>query len=333
MKIVKIYGFVTPALKNENADRIIQGKEISFSGKLSEILLEIFTSLEIKCDIPIKFLSEDGTQNNPVMLQIKKLNELFSYENSLWFANRLSKCTDKTMKNGLLFIAKLSESNKTRIALCRIPAEEGITVRVEETDVKFDVLEDVFIKTSHKFKLAYFDSIDNFMIGNATDKQINDGKKIKYLSDYWVKEFLYCELEITPKRGTKMLAEAIRKTIETTESENIQKELTSVISMIPNVNEEKTSFDGFFSLMHLSEETKNEVLQKFSGFPSNVQFQIDAEEFNSNCTYQSVIMDNGAIAIAPTSSFDIIWTIEKQGGKTSIKSVGTVIKTRYKQKV
>ena len=333
MEICKIYGFITPALKNENADRIIQGREIGSSGRLYTILLEIFTSLENKCDIPIKFLSENGTQNNPVMLQVQKLNGDFSLENALWFANRLSKCTDKTMKNGLLFIAKLNDSNNIRIALCRIPAEEGITVKVEDSDVKFDVLEDVFIKNSHKFKLAYFDSIDSFMTGNATDRQINDGKKIRYLSDYWVKDFLDCELEITPKRGTKMLAEAIRKTIETTENETIQKELTSVISMIPNVNEEKTSFDGFFSLMHLSEETKNEVLQKLSVPSFNAQFQIDAEEFNSNCTYQSVIMDNGAIAIAPTNSFDTIWTIEERNGKTSIKSIGTVIKTKYKQKV
>lgn len=43
-----------------------------------------------------------------------------------------------------------------------------------------------------------------------------------------------------------MLAEAIRKTIEVTDSETVQKELTSVISMIPNVDQKMTSFEGFF---------------------------------------------------------------------------------------
>lgn len=131
--------------------------------------------------------------------------------------------------------------------------------------------------------------MDNFLTGFAIDKQINQDKKIKYISDYWIKDFLNCELSMTPKRGTKMLAEAIRKTIEVTDSETVQKELTSVISMIPNVDQKITSFEGFFSLMNLSEETKNEVLSKLSTINSSVQFQIDSEEFNSNCTYQFLI--------------------------------------------
>lgn len=118
--------------------------------------------------------------------------------------------------------------------------------------------------------------MDNFLTGFAIDKQINQDKKIKYISDYWIKDFLNCELSMTPKRGTKMLAEAIRKTIEVTDSETVQKELTSVISMIPNVDQKITSFEGFFSLMNLSEETKNEVLSKLSTINSSVQFQIDS---------------------------------------------------------
>lgn len=332
MDIEKIYGFVTVALKNVKNPKPIQGKEINSTEKLYSTLLEIFTSMERKCDIPIKFLSLDGTQNNPVLLKIKNVNKNISYDEALWFAERLANCTDKTMKNGLFFIAKMKDLNNSRIALCRIPAEEGITVSIDKSDLKFDVLDDVFIKNSHKFKLAYFDSSDDFKLGNATDKQINDGKKVRYLSDYWVKEFLACELEITPKRGTKMLAEAIRKTIETTDDETVQKELTSVISMIPNVNEKRISFDGFFSLMNLSDETKNEVLQKLSISPT-VQFEIDAEEFNNNCTYQFIIMDNGAIAIAPSNNFNSVWTVEQKDSKTTVKSIGTIVKTKYKQKV
>ncbi len=332
MDIEKIYGFVTPASKNETHKQDVNGKEIGASEKLYGILSEIFSRVESKCDIPIKFLSINGTQNNPVLLKIKDLDNSFSYENVFWLADLLSNCTDKTMKKGLFFIAKMKDGNKSRIALCRIPAEEGITVKSEKSNLQFDVLEDVFIKNSHKFKLAFFDSVDDFMEGKATDKQINDTKKIRYLSDYWVKDFLSCELTITPKRGTKMLAEAIRKTIEVTENETVQKELTSVIPVIQNVNTQKTSFDGFFSLMHLSEETKNEVLQKLTINPT-VQFQIDSEEFNNTCTYQFMIMDNGAIAIAPSNEFNSIWTIEKKQEKVLIKSFGTVVKTKYKQKV
>lgn len=332
MNIVKMYGFVTPTLKNETQKQGVKGKKILASEKLYKILDNIFSSVESKCDIPIKFLSNEGTQNNPVLLKTKEFDDSFSYDTAFWFAERLSNCTDKTMKKGLFFIAKLMTDNNSRIAFCRIPAEEGITVKSEKSSLQFDVLENVFIRNSHKFKLAFFDSVDNFMEGKATDKQINDTKKVRYLSDYWVKDFLFCELSITPKRGTKMLAEAIRKTIEVTESETVQKELTSVISVIQNVNEQKTSFDGFFALMHLSEETKNEVLQKLSIAPT-VQFQIDAEEFNNTCTYQFMIMDNGAIAIAPSNEFNSIWTIEQCNEKTAIKSIGTVIKTKYKQKV
>lgn len=334
MEVNKIFCFLVLAQKKAKELKENIGKEVSCNEPIYKIVSDILKNLESSCNIPIKFLSVSGTQDNEVLLNLRKLNDDFSLDNAKYLSTRLSSCTDLTMKNGLFFIIKLCNEKDERIVLFRIPAETGIMIKnSKENNFQLDISDDVFIKNSHKFKIAYFDKVDNFLTGFAIDKQINQDKKIKYISDYWIKDFLNCELSMTPKRGTKMLAEAIRKTIEVTDSETVQKELTSVISMIPNVDQKMTSFEGFFSLMNLSEETKNEVLSKLSTINSSVQFQIDSEEFNSNCTYQFLIMNNGAIAIAPSKDFDTVWTLTKNDDKTTIKSCGKVVKTKYKQKV
>lgn len=334
MKISKIFCFIVTPQKKEKILKDIIGKEIITDEPIYNVVNEIIKDVDVKCDIPIKFISVNGTQKNEVLINLRTLNDSFSIDNANYFAKRLASYTDKTMKNGLLFIVKGTEDNNDRIVLFRIPAETGITIKnIEKNNFQCDISDDVFIKNSHKFKIAYFDKSENFLTGNATDKQVTQDKKIRYISDYWVKNFLNCELSITPKRGTRMLAEAVRKTIEITENETVKKELASVVTMIPNINNKVTSFEGFFSMMNLSEETKNEVLNKLTINPT-VQFQIDSEEFNSNCTYRVVIIDNGAIAIAPSKQFDSIWNIKTAEDKTTvIKSTGKIVRTKYKQRV
>lgn len=340
MNIEKIYGLIVPAGKDEKNFIRIKGLEVTQDQKLFDIISKTFYDSDKNCDIEIKMqekILESGntTQENEFHDHLLKLYEDFNLENSKWFGELLAKNTDKTTKDGILFIILGKKDDGARVFFCRIPAETGITVENKLNSIKFDVKEDVYVKNSKKYKAAFFDELDEFVVGYATDKQVTDSyKKVKSMSDYWIKDFLHCEIAITPQRGSKMLSEAIRKTIETSEDEIVRQELISVTSHIPNMNEKICSFDSFFELANLSENTKFEVLGKLQGQDLASKFQLDSNVFMENCSYKIIVLDNGAMAIASTSDFDNVWDIiDGEDGLKKISTSGKMEKTKLKQKV
>lgn len=340
MIIVKIYGLMVPASKDEKKSIKIKGLEVTQEQKLFSLISKTFIDADKNCDIEIKMqekILETGntSQENEFHAQLLKLHEDFSFENCKWFGEILAKNTDKTTKDGILFIILGKDENNSRLFFCRIPAETGITVENKLNSIKFDVKEDVYVKNSKKYKADFFDEIDDFVVGYATDKQVTDSyKKVKSMSDYWIKDFLHCEIAITPQRGSKMLSEAIRKTIETSENEFVKQELVSVTSTIPNMNEKVCSFESFFELANLSENTKIEVLEKLQGQDLASKFQLNSEVFMENCSYKIIVLDNGAMAIASTSDFDNVWTVtDSSDGLKKLSTSGKMEKTKLKQKV
>lgn len=160
-------------------------------------LQEITDKAEKLCEITIKFVSNGSKQQNETrdmfinLLREKQLN------NGLPIIEWLSKNTDKSSKCGLVFILMGKNGEKKFILIARYPSEEGIILQKED---KVEIIQDVFLKNSHRYKLAYFEdeSLQNGLWkGIAIDKQLNDTVSSKLISDYWIKNFLRCELELT----------------------------------------------------------------------------------------------------------------------------------------
>ena len=161
MLIQKVYGLIVPASKDEEKEIDIKGLEIQQTQKLFELVKRTFDESESICDIEIKMQetrlpSGNTTQDNEFREHLILLNEEFTLENCKWFGKLLAKITDKTTKDGILFIIKGSDDSCSKIFFCRIPAETGITVENKLHSIKFDVKEDVYVKNSKKYKAAYF---------------------------------------------------------------------------------------------------------------------------------------------------------------------------------
>ena len=338
MEIEKIIGFIGPAMKDAEIidENKIAGEEISQTSKLFKILSDIFNKSEVECDIPIKFISITGKQDNPVRNELLQVNKKFVVASCFNLVRDLSSLTDYKTKDGLIFFIKAIEGKNSKIMITRFPAETGITINPSNDKVNFDVIDDVFLKNSRKYKAVYYLSKDQFWIGFATDKQVNEGKgRVKEISDYWIKQFLQSEMKITSKRGTAILAKAIRSTLETTEEQEIKNELVTLSTTIKNVNKKMVSFDSFFGEMNLSNKTKNEVLDKIDKNIREIKFQIDEEEFRSNCNYLVHILDNGAIVIAPAKNFDDIWlkSYIAENDEYKYSTTGKPIKSKYQTRV
>ena len=73
MEVNKIFCFLVLAQKKAKELKENIGKEVSCNEPIYKIVSDILKNLESNCNIPIKFLSVSGTQDNEVLLNLRKL--------------------------------------------------------------------------------------------------------------------------------------------------------------------------------------------------------------------------------------------------------------------
>ena len=337
VKINKIFGFFVPVGKEiDNIDdSTILGSEILSSNKLFTKLSDLFSNSKNDCDIKISFIAKTDRQDNEVRDSIMKLCNRFTMENCKPLVKSLIYLTDKKIKEGLLFFIYAKDHTDKKLMIARFPSEEGITVKFEGGEYVFEVIDDVFLKNSRKYKAVYYQSsVDDFWSGYAVDKQIND-YKLKEISNYWVKDFLQSELDLNSKRGSMKLAQAIRKTITETKDDSVKNELISVTPFVKNINAQVVSIKSFFDKMNVSEKTKNEVMTKIDNQKlCGIAFQFDSETFTENCNYVIHILDNGAGIMAPAADYSMLWQEEvADSGKSKYSTEGKKIITKVSNKI
>jgi len=333
MKISKIFGFYVPVRKVPSTEKI-SGSEILPTSKLFAKLSSLFSTSEKDCDIEINFIAQTGKQDNEVRDFIVKLCSKFTIKNCDPLVEALHSLTNKKIKDGLLFFIYAKDKADKKLLIARFPSEEGITVKYKDGEYVFEILDDVFLKNS-KYKAVYYQaSINDFWSGFAVDKQISD-IYLKEISDYWIRDFLQSELKLNSARGSKQLAQAVRKTIIETTDDIVKEELVGLAPFVKNINAKILSFKTFFEKMNISEKTMNEVLSKFDNQEScKVSFQFDSEVFTMNCNYIIHILDNGAGIMGPSTDFSILWQEElAEDGKSKFSTKGKKIKTKVSNKI
>jgi len=337
MKIKNIFGFVVPVGKGTESidDSKLQGSEILPSNKLFSKLTELFNYSEKDCDINIRFITKNGEQKNEVRNLIVNLCNNFILENCKPFVKTLIQLTDRTIKEGLLFFIYAYDKTDKKILIARFPSEEAIRVKQEKGKYVFEIIEDVFLKNSRKYKAVYYQkTMDDFWSGYAVDKQINDNN-YKELSNYWIKDFLQSELKWNTLRGSEILAKVVKQTIDETKNENVKDELISATSLVKNVNTKVLTIKSFFDKMNLSNQTKNEVLSKIKPHElCELSFKFNSEIFSKNCSYLFKILDNGAIAVAHAVDFQKVWKEDvAENGKVRYSTIGKKIKSKLSNRV
>ena len=337
MMINKIYGFIAPVGKEvadiENLE--IKGSEILPSNKLFAKLELLFNNANKECDILIRFVAKTGKQDNEVRDHIIKICNKFTFGNCQPLVKSLARFTDNKIKEGLLFFIYAKEQTKTKLLIARFPSEEGITVKDNKGKCVFEVINDVYLKNSRKYKAVYYQSTqDDFWTGYAVDKQINDSG-VKEISDYWVKSFLQSELKLNSNRGSELLAKAVRQTITDTTDDEVKGELIGVTSLVKNINTQALTFKSFFDKMNVSPKTKTEVLARIDP-PElcEISFQFNSDRFAENCTYLMKFLDTGAIAMAPAADFPTIWNEGvAENGKVRYSTEGKNIKIKVRNSI
>ena len=317
MSSFKIHAFLVHPGKNVDVQPEPKGKELIGSGKLFDLLGNIFHALKNSGGFEVSFRpADDGSQQNDCRDLMIAVESDPNIANARALAARLQSVTDNRSGTGLLFVMNGQHGVRKRTVLSRFPANEAIRAEIDEAGLAVELLEQVFIRQLSAYKAVLLEDADpnnEYWNGIAIDRQA--GGAAENISGYWLEDFLTAEFSDTPKAGTQRLAEALKKAAKLTTNLDIKDEIASAVSLAPSALKGKvTSVDEFCNHFGLSQGAQNTVraqLKKTS--LATKSFKFDASEFRRRIPYRAVELKNGAVLKAPSAEFDKVFDVEDIG--------------------
>lgn len=330
MALQHIFSFLVHPRKGETETRDNAGVELRHTGKLFEILSNVYARSPVDCDTSIDFRSdEDGNQQNDCRDIMVEFASRPNIANARSLAHRLEGHTDRRSGLGLLFIFKGIESHSHRVILSRFPTDEAILAEENVGGLSVEYLERVFLKNKSSYKAVIYEdrSIrDGMWSGRAIDRQ-NSDRGIAFSSNYWIEDFLLSELSMTARRGTRNFAMVLRSAATKADAQT-RRDIVAAATLATGLHGQRISIEAFGRQFNLSDPVKD-AIQKECRPDSvyNERFRMDAAEFRQHIGFRSVELDNGGIMTAPAGDFDDIFRQQNLGRSRQIRftTEGTIV--------
>ena len=324
-----IHAFLIHPGKNEENSTVPNGKMLSGTGKLFDLLANIFHAPTDAGGFEVTFRhAPDGSQQNDCRDLMIALQQNATLNNAQALARRLQSVTDKRSGIGLLFLMTGQHGSRERVVISRFPANEAILAEIDESGLEVELLEQVFIRQLSAYKAILLEDDDppnEFWTGLATDRQA--GGAAENISGYWLEDFLTAEFSDTPKAGTQRLAEALRKAAKASPDLSVKGEIAAAVSLAPSALQgQAVSVNSFCAHFGLSDNAIDIVRNQLKK-PSlaGKTFVFDSDEFKKRVPYRSVQMKNGAILKAPSEDFNAVFDVEENGdGEVTYSTTGKV---------
>lgn len=332
MPLEYIHSYLVHPGKRAGHQSKIGGTTVPLSGKMFNLLLEIYDGADTQCDIAISFnQSVDGKQQNACRDLFLAYLEKPNLARGRKIAERLETVTTRRSGLGLLFAMTGKEGNETKFVVSRFPTDIAILAEEKGEELNVQFLERVFMKSATSYKAAvYRDSslIAGFWKGRAVDRQIND--RVTQTAAYWITDFLASDLEVTAAAGTRRFAIALRNAARSTADVAIKSEIAAAVTLAKSLKGRRASILGFEDQMNLSERARRAINQYATDFLED-RFQLDWAEFSQHLAYRSIELDNGGMLTAEAQNFDQVFHREelpRSGDRTRFSTEGRVVSER-----
>lgn len=335
MAIHTVHTFVVHPRKNEEAGARVNGASLKLDGKMFDLLNTIYGRSEDECDIDITFLpAPDGAQQNDCRDLIVEYLGRPTLANGRAIAAMLEKSTDFRSGLGLLFLLAGREGRDHRIIISRFPTDNAIYVDENQRDFTVEFLERVFMKNKASYKAVLYQHASlhaGFWNGRVVDKQLNNPSGDA--SNYWIAEFLASESTVTPARGTRWLAVALRDAVKHSEFA-IKQEITAAATLAPGLAGQVLSIAEFADRFRLSDAARAAIVKELkSPRMAQQRFQFDLAEFRSLVAFKAVALNNGVTLTAPSESFDdVVRKEHAEHGQIRFITEGVVVDEKLKTK-
>ena len=325
-------GYLVPQLKGEDSASIemkVQGSFVALNQELKDFFIPLFTEAATKYPVDIVFsIAENGAQENPVRDLIRTIafgdqDDRVAAAKAL--ACRLAGVTDQRSPIGLLVVLAGISREFCRIAIWKFPADESLQASFSGTGLAIQLIKDAFSRKGNYFKAALFEGTsasNSFWGGKIEDKQAKE--RIGESSELWVKDFLDARTDMTPSRGSKILAQALKETIHQTDSLELQEQLTAAAIAVKSQGGKQTTLHDFAE-DYLPQEAR-ETFLKCAGTPviQEIAFHIDIPTLNKLLGLKSLVLSNSFMITGPLDEFDNVVHVFDEGGQVNINIEGRV---------
>jgi hypothetical protein len=309
----------------------MNGADVALSGKMFDLLKEIYDKSENECDIAISFnQSASGAQQNPcrdLLVTYKKGPTLLRGQK---IAERLATTTTHRSRLGLLFLVSGMEGLDHKVIISRFPADSGILAEQSATGLSISFLEKIFMKSAKSYKAVVYrhnSLTTGFWAGHAVDKQMNSSEAES--SNYWIADFLDSDFLTTAAAGTRRLAIALRDAAKSVADIAVKNELVAAATLATGHKGQTLSIRSFASRIGLSADAKTALFGQVKAASLDEKFQLSADEFGKQLAYRSVELDSGGMLTAEIGKFDQVFQkTTLSGQRTRYATEGRVVNER-----
>jgi hypothetical protein len=334
MKIFKIHSFLVNPEKGVEDQTDIRGTELPLKGSLFNLLSIIFQKAPNECKYDIVFNPSDaGAQQNDVKDLITEYTLNSKTKNGREIAKILQLQSTKRSGLGLLFLIVGKIESEYRLVISRFAAENGIIADDGGSSLKVKFIEQIFMKNAKAYKAAVYQGSNpasHFWTGKAIDKQINNRMNI---SEYWIKDFLKSDYTTTGERGSQQLAEALKSTINSSDTPiDIKEEITAAIKLAKGQNGQIVSMKTFLKRLGVSEEAVGIVKGQTKDSIFEARFKMIYEELCKYIAFKTVELDNGASLSAQTTHFEEVFDIEEDKGRLKYSTKGIIVNEKVRKR-
>lgn len=166
---------------------------------------------------------------------------------------------------------------------------------------RVEILENVFSQTSRLRKAAKFSGERHdadFIAGKVLDFQT--GRTSIDVANYWVRDFLECELAVTSVQGTENLGTAIQKVNSTLTEPADRERLNIAVVALRNSPRPSWTIDEFADTF-LPEELGAKVRTASDPNMLNARFQLNERSYDRLLATRVFSLESGVIVSAPIS--------------------------------
>lgn len=215
-------------------------------------------------------------------------------------AARLSTAMDLRSAPCLCILAVEEEEGERRVTIWTFPRDNAFQFRAGTGRATVRVLTDVFSQASNLRKAALFEGKNlrsEFINGRVLDFQAGHART--EVADFWIVGFLDASLGISSESGSRMLANCLRKTWETTTAPNERDQLFAAATAIRQSPQRRWAISQVAD-QYFSGELKARFVRSVPNDDAlNSSFDFDRETFDRSAHFRVFRLDSDVYVSAP----------------------------------
>ena len=283
--------------------------------------------------IPVDFRVDQASRTSPVRENLRALafgNVAASLAASNQLAARLSSVMDRRSSACLLVMAGLKDGARSRVAMWTFPQEAALRL---SQGTRIEVLDDVFNLRSRMRKAAIFEGQDrrtDFIRGHVLDFQAASPNR--QAADFWIDDFLQCELAMRGDAGTRELARCVKKAYQEAATSQEQEALHAGMMALRTSPRRRWSLAAFADSF-LTGDIKGTFLSLAANDASvNADFDFVREVFDRTLNFRVFRLDGDVFVSAPFDEVGPDRRVVLTGGEDQrlLRCEGTVLSEEVK---